>query len=51
MAALTKLPHVSLGIDTSARHLPTPINPLAQLEVMLERKTLEVSVLEYFWSR
>ena len=51
MASLTRPAGVSLGIETSARHLRTPIGPIAQLEATLERKTLEVSVLEYFWSR
>ncbi len=51
MASLTRPAGVSLAIETSARNVRMPIDPVTQLEATLERRTLEVSVLEYFWSR
>ncbi|MCH9733856.1 MAG: hypothetical protein K0U78_04800 [Actinomycetia bacterium] len=51
MASLTRPTGVSLAIETSTPHARMPIDPVSQLEATLERRTLEVAVLEYFWSR
>lgn len=51
MASLTRPAGVSLAIETSPRNVRMPIDSVTQLEATLERRTLEVSVLEYFWSR
>ncbi|MGD9620331.1 MAG: hypothetical protein AB7G47_07320 [Mycolicibacterium sp.] len=51
MATLTQPSRVPLGHETRERHLNVPANSVAQLEQALEKRTLEMAVLEYFWDR
>ena len=51
MASLTKPAPALPTYETRARGIRMPLNPVAQLEDALEKRTLEVAVLEYFWDR
>lgn len=51
MASLTQSAPASLACEVQPRHVRMPNNPVTQLEEALEKRTLEVAVLEYFWDR
>lgn len=51
MASLTQAAPMPTAYESRGRCLGMPANPVARLEEALERRTLEVAVLEYFWDR
>lgn len=51
MATLTRPVRMSPAYEARRQRLHMPVNPIARLEEALEKRTLEVAVLEYFWDR